>query len=162
MAKPKEVSLETPPKTELPKVELPKNENKLLDEDDELGTSTVPDLSVASEEEKEISLTTVWDHAIDTLFKLSTIHPDGRSVKKLVQQQNIDSIEQVFEWDERQLAVPEHSTSYLDTLWDKTSLEYLNTNPRKNLLMLGNTCATLWRPNLYPERTLARSLGKSS
>ena len=43
--KPKEVSLDSPPKTELPKVELPKDENKQFDEADELGTSTIPDLS---------------------------------------------------------------------------------------------------------------------
>ena len=49
---PKEVSLETPPKTELPKVELPKDENKFFDEEDELITSTIPDFFIASQEEK--------------------------------------------------------------------------------------------------------------
>ena len=55
-ANPKEVSLEETPKTEVPKVELPNNDNKLFDEDDDLGTSTIPDLSIASEEEKETFL----------------------------------------------------------------------------------------------------------
>ena len=50
------------------------------------GTSTIPDLSVASEEEQEI----------DTLFKLSTVHPDGKSVKQWVHYQNMDSMEQFF------------------------------------------------------------------
>ena len=50
---PKEVSLETPPKTELPKVELPKDGNKLFDEDGELITSTICNFSVVSEDEKE-------------------------------------------------------------------------------------------------------------
>ena len=101
--KPTEVSLETPPKTELPKVDLPKDENKLLDEDDELGTTTILDFSVASEEEKEITLTTIWDHAIDTLFKLSTVHPDGKSLQMWVKYQNMDSMEQFFQWDKDNL-----------------------------------------------------------
>ena len=46
-----------------------------------MGTSTIPDFSVASEEEKETALTTVWDHAIGILFKLSTFHPGGKDLK---------------------------------------------------------------------------------
>ena len=46
-AQAKEVSLETPPKSEIPKVELPKGENKLFDEEDELITSPIPDFSIA-------------------------------------------------------------------------------------------------------------------
>ena len=42
-AKPKEVSLEMPPKDEFTKSTLTKDENKLFDEDDELVTSTIPD-----------------------------------------------------------------------------------------------------------------------
>ena len=48
VSKPKEVSLETPQMTELPKVELSKDEIKLFNEDDELATSTIPDVSKAS------------------------------------------------------------------------------------------------------------------
>ena len=52
----------------------------LFDKDDELGISIIPDLSIASEEE-ETPLNNVLDHAIDTLFKLSTVHPDGKVFK---------------------------------------------------------------------------------
>ena len=82
VVKPKEVFLEATPKTELHKIELPNDENKLFHEEDDLGTSTIPDLSLASEEEMETPLPSVQDHAIDTLFKLSTIHPDGKSFKQ--------------------------------------------------------------------------------
>ena len=51
VAQPKQVSLDSPPNTELPKVELPEDENKLFDENDELGASTLPDLLIASEKE---------------------------------------------------------------------------------------------------------------
>ena len=37
----------------------------------------------------------------------------------------MDSREHFFQWDERQLAVGEHSTSYLENPWDKHSLELL-------------------------------------
>ena len=100
-----EDSLEATPKAELPACVLPNDENKLFDEDDDLGTSTIPDVSAASEEEKEMSLPGGWDHAIDTLFKLSTVHSDGRSLNQWVHYQNMASMEQIFQWDERQLAV---------------------------------------------------------
>ena len=45
-------------------------------------------------------------------------------------------MEQFYEWDERYLAIAELSTSYLDIPWDKKGLEFLKTNPIKNLLML--------------------------
>ena len=128
LAKPKEVSLETPPKDELPKGTIPKDEYKHFDEDDGLVASTIPDFSVASEEQKEISPPTICHHAINTLFKLSSAHPDGTSLKKWVHYKYKDSMEQFFQWDEWQLAVGELLTSYLDSQWDKTSLEYLKTN----------------------------------
>ena len=40
-------------KEETPIVELPNNENKLFDEDDDVGTSTIPDLSQPSEDEED-------------------------------------------------------------------------------------------------------------
>ena len=43
VARPKEVSLESPPKDELPKVVLPKDENNLFHEDDDIGTFTLPE-----------------------------------------------------------------------------------------------------------------------
>ena len=42
LLKPKEVSLDL----ETPAVELPNEENKLFDEDDDVGISTIPDLSL--------------------------------------------------------------------------------------------------------------------
>ena len=107
-SKPKEVSLESPPKTELPKVVRTN-----CDEDDELGTSTIPDLSIASEEE-ETPLKNAWDHATDTQFKPSTIHLEGKCLQTWVKYQTIDSMEQSFQWDETQLAVRELPTSSLE------------------------------------------------
>ena len=46
-------------------------------------------------------------------------------------------MEQFFQWDERQLAVGELSTSYIEIPNDKHSLKYLKTNPTRNLLLLG-------------------------
>ena len=41
----KEVSLDSPPKEETPNIELPNDENILFDVDDDIGTSTIADLS---------------------------------------------------------------------------------------------------------------------
>ena len=170
LVKPKEVSLESPPKTELPKVELPKDESKLFDEDDELGTSTIPDLASGASEEEKIPLNSVWDHAIDTPFKHSDIHLDGQFLRKWVHYQNMDSMEQFFQWDGRHLAVRGLSTSYLEVPWDKTTLEYLKTNPTTNPLMLWkyfHHLVMVAQPisgDVFPfyfQRTLARSPGKS-
>ena len=38
---------------EIPIVELPNDENKLFDDDDDVGTSTIPDISLQSEYEEE-------------------------------------------------------------------------------------------------------------
>ena len=100
VAQPKEVSLETPPQTGLPNIELQKDENKLFDEDDKLIKFTISDFSIASEEEKKTPITTVWDHAVETLFKLSSVHPDSNSLQMWIKYQNIDSMEQFFPWDE--------------------------------------------------------------
>ena len=53
LLKPKEVSLETSLKDEAPNIELPNDENKLFDVDDDIGTSSIHDLSVPSEDEEE-------------------------------------------------------------------------------------------------------------
>ena len=42
--KPKEVSLDSATKDELPIVDLPNDENKLFDVDDDMVASTIPDL----------------------------------------------------------------------------------------------------------------------
>ena len=76
-----------------PRLKLLNDENKLSDQDVIVRTSTLPELSIASEEE-EIPLIDVCDHATDTLFKLSTIHSDGKSLRKWVQYQNMNSIGQ--------------------------------------------------------------------
>ena len=66
-----------------PNIELPNDENKLFDVDDDVGTSTIPDLSVPSEDkEEEVISNNIWEHANDILFKLSPIHPDGNSLRK--------------------------------------------------------------------------------
>ena len=121
-AKPKNVYLESNPPDELPKFTLSCNENKLFDEEDDVGVSTIHDLSIAKEEceEEEVTPTKVWDHAIDTLFKLSTAYVDGKSLRKWVQHEGMDTMEQFYEWDERYLAKQgELFTSYLDTPWEK-------------------------------------------
>ena len=53
LLKPKEVSLDPSIKVETPIVELPNHENKLFDEEYDVGTSTIPDLSLLSEDEEE-------------------------------------------------------------------------------------------------------------
>ena len=45
-------------------------------------------------------LTAVSDQSIDPLFKLSTVHPDGKSLQMWVKYQNMDSMEQFFQCDE--------------------------------------------------------------
>ena len=53
LLKPKEVSLDPSIKEETPIIELPNDENKLFDEEDDVVTSIVPDLSLPSEDEEE-------------------------------------------------------------------------------------------------------------
>ena len=72
LLKPKEASLHPSIKMETPIVELPNDENKLFDEEDDVGTPTTPDLSLPNEdEEKEDKSNNVWEYAIDVFFKLS-------------------------------------------------------------------------------------------
>ena len=64
---------------ETPIIELPNNESKLFDEEDDVGTSTILDLSLPSEDgEEEVKSNNVWEYAIDVLFKLSPLHPEGK------------------------------------------------------------------------------------
>ena len=59
-------------KDETPNIELPNDENKLFDVDDDVGTSTIADLSVHCEdEEEEVKSNNVWEHAIDIPFTTS-------------------------------------------------------------------------------------------
>ena len=136
LLKPKEVSLDSPPKEETPNIELQNHENKLFDVDDDVGTSTIADLSVPCEdEEEEVKSNNVWEHSIDILFKLSLLYPDGESLRKWAKHQNMDDMEQLYQWDEKYLAVGELTTSY-ENSWDKCNPEFLKTNPIKNLHML--------------------------
>ena len=47
-------------------------------------------------------------------LKLSTLHSDGKRLRKWVKYQNMDNMEQFYQWDERHLAIGEHSTSHLE------------------------------------------------
>ena len=116
LLKPIEVSLDSPSNKETPNIELPNNENNLFDENDDVGTSTINCLSVPSEvEEEEVKSNNVCEHAIDILFKLSPLNPDGTTLRKWVKHQSMDDMEQVYQWDERYLATGELSTSYYET-----------------------------------------------
>ena len=69
----------------------------LFDEEDDVGVSTIHDLSIGNEEgeeEEEVTPTKVWDLVIDTLFKPSTAHVDGKNLRKWVQHQGMDTMEQ--------------------------------------------------------------------
>ena len=58
--------MDSPLKEDTLNVELPNNEDKLFHVDDDVGTSTIPDLSVPSEdEEEEVKSNNIWEHAID-------------------------------------------------------------------------------------------------
>ena len=86
--------MDSPPKEETPNIELPNDENKWFGVDDDVGTSTIVDLSVPSEvEEEEVKSNNVWEHTIGILFKLSPLHPDWKSIRKWVKHQNMDDME---------------------------------------------------------------------
>ena len=103
----------------------------------DVGTSTIADPSVSSEdEEEEVKSNNVWEHAIDILFKLSPLHHDGKSLREWVKHQNMDDMGQFYQWDEKYLAIGELSTSYFENSWDKGNPELLKTNCIKNLHML--------------------------
>ena len=137
LIKPKEVSLDSPLNEEAPNIELPTDENKLFDVDADVGTSTIPDLSVPSEDdEEEVISNNIWEYAIDILFKLSPLHPDGKSLRKWVKHQTMDDMELFYQWDEKYLSIGKLSTSYLENSWDKGNPEFLKTNSIKNLHMV--------------------------
>ena len=101
----------------------------MFDVDDDVGTSTIPDLSVPSEDgEEEVKSNNVSEHAIDILFELSPLHPDGKSLRKWVKHQTMDDMESFYEWDEKWIAIGELATSYLENSWDKGNLEFLKTS----------------------------------
>ena len=78
--------MDSPLKDETLNTVLPNEENTLLDVDNDMGTSNIPDLSVPSEDEdEEVKSNNVWEHAIDILFKLYPLHPDGEKPQKMGQ-----------------------------------------------------------------------------
>ena len=101
----------------------------MFDEDDDVGTSTICDLSLPSEdEEEEVKSNNVWEYAIDVLFKLSPLHPEGKCPRKWVKHQEMENMEQVFKWNENWITIGESHTSYLENSWDKDNLEFPKTN----------------------------------
>ena len=116
-------------KTETPIIELPNDENKLFDEEGDEGTSTIPDLSLPSEDEEEgAKSNNVWEYAIGELFKLSTLHPEGKSLRKWVKYQDMETMEQFYQWNENDITIGEPHSSYLENSWDKSNLEFLKAN----------------------------------
>ena len=137
LLKPKEASLDPSIKVETHIIELPKDENKLFDEEDDVGASIVPDLSLPSEdEEEELKPNNVWEYAIDVLFKLSRLHPEEKSLRKWVKYQDIETKEHFHQWNKNDITIGEPHTSYLENSWDKSNLEFLKTNSTRNLHML--------------------------
>ena len=109
----------------------------MFDEEDDVGTSTIPDLSLPSDnEEEEVKTDNVWEYAIDVLFKLSPLHAEGNSLRKWVKYQDVDTMEQFFQWNENDITIGEPQTSYQENSWDKSNLEFLKTNCIRNLHML--------------------------
>ena len=85
---------------------------------------------------KKRSVPTIWEYAIDTLFKLSPLHPGGKSLRKWVKHQNMDDMEMFYQRDEKYISIGELSTSYPENSWDEGNPEFLKTNSIKNLHML--------------------------
>ena len=127
--RPKEVSLDPSIKVETPIVELPNDENKLFDEEDDVGNSIIPDISLPSEDEEEGSKSyNVWEYAIDVLFKLSPLCAEGKSLRKWVKYQEMETMEQFYQWNENDITIGEPHTSYQENSWDKINLELLKIN----------------------------------
>ena len=125
----------------LPRKKMPilnsQMKNKSFAVDDNVGTSTIADLSVLSEDdEEEVKSNNVWEHVIDTLFKFSLLHPERKRFRKWVKHQTMDDMEQFYLWDENYLSIGELSSSYFESSWDKGNPGFLKNNPIKNLYML--------------------------
>ena len=89
-------------------VELPNDENKLFDEGDDVGTFTIPDLSLSSgDEEEEVNSKNIWEYAIDVLFKLSPLYPEGKSLRRWVKYQDMETMVQFFQWNENEITFGE-------------------------------------------------------
>ena len=86
-------------------------------------------------EEEEVKSNNVWEHAIDILFKLSPLHPDGNSLRKWVKHQNMDDMEQ-FNGMGNIWQLKNFLHLNFENSWDKGNPEFLMTNPIKNLRIL--------------------------
>ena len=101
-------------KLETPTIELPNDENKLFDDEDDTETSTIPDLSLPSEDDEEVvKSNSVWEYAIDVLFQLSPLHPEGKSLIKCVIFEDMDTMEEFFQWNKNAITIGEPHTFYL-------------------------------------------------
>ena len=128
--------METHNQNNSPSVELPNDENKLFDEVDDVGNSTIPDLSLPSEvDEEEYTINNVWEYAINDIFQLSMSHVEGKSLRSWVHSQQMESMEQFYEWEEHDIVVGTTQTSYKGNSWDNHT-EFLKYNSIKNLHML--------------------------
>ena len=134
--KAREVSLVTDSQENMPTLDLPNDENKLFDKGDDIGNSTIPDLSLPSEEdEEETTINNVWEYAINDLFQLSTSHVEGKSLRNWVHSKNMEDMQQFFQWEEQDIVIGTSQTSYKSNSWEN-SLEFLKFNSIKNLHML--------------------------
>ena len=107
-------------------IKLPNDETKLFDEEENVGTSSIPDLSLPSEDdEEEVISNNVWDYTINDLFKLSSQHAEGKSCRKWIKHQEMENIEQFYQWHEINITIGEAQTSFLENPWDKSSVEFL-------------------------------------
>ena len=122
--RPTDVSLDPSIKVETPIIELSNDENKLFDLEDDVGTSTMPDLSLPSEdEEEEVKCNDMWEYTMYVLFQLSPLHAEAKSLRKWVTYQGMDTMEQFSQWNENDITIGEQHTSYLEKSWNKSSLE---------------------------------------
>ena len=78
----------------------------------------------------------MWEYTIDVLFELSPLHAEGKSLRKWVTFQGMDTLEHFFQWNEDDIRIGEPHTSYLENSWDKSYLEFIKNNSIRNLHML--------------------------
>ena len=88
------------------------------------------------DEEEEVKSNNVWEYAIDVLFKLSPLHPEGENLRKWVKYQDMETMEQFYLWNENDITIGGPHTPCLENLWDKINLEFLETNSIRNLHMV--------------------------
>ena len=111
-------------------MEHPNDENKLFDEAEDVGNSTIPGLSLPSEvDEEEHTINNVWEYAINDIFQLSTSHVEGKSLRSWVHSQQMERMEQFYEWEEHVIVVGTTQASYKGNSWDNHT-EFLKFQSR--------------------------------